>query len=86
MSNVVGPQASLPTHLVAPATPRHRAASAVAVAVLFALTSVFAYASPSRTFGWDNESFSSTSEAELVTLTNRAGRAPGSRRSRSTRR
>ena len=45
---------------------------AIAVAVLFAVTSVVAYASPSRAFGWDAGSFSSSSEAELVALTNRA--------------
>jgi uncharacterized protein YkwD len=45
---------------------------AIAVMVLFALTSVAAFATPSRAFGWDAGSFSSSSEAALVTLTNRA--------------
>jgi len=45
---------------------------AMAVAVTFAVTSVVAFASPSRAFGWDAGSFSSSSEAELVALTNRS--------------
>src|SRR3954453_12521167 len=45
---------------------------AVAVAALFAVTSIFAFATPARTFAWDAGSFSSSSEAELVTLTNRS--------------
>jgi uncharacterized protein YkwD len=49
----------------------------VAVAALFAVTSIFAFASPSRTFGWDNSSFSSASEADLVALTNRARASAG---------
>ena len=36
---------------------------ALAVALLFAITSVAAFAAPSRTFAWDADSFSSTSEA-----------------------
>jgi uncharacterized protein YkwD len=39
---------------------------------LFAVTSVVAFASPSRAFGWDPGSFSASSEADLVALTNRS--------------
>ncbi|MFL5648356.1 MAG: CAP domain-containing protein [Chloroflexota bacterium] len=45
---------------------------ALSVAVLFAVTSVVAYAAPSRAFGWDSGSFSSSSESTLITLTNRS--------------
>jgi len=72
MSLPVGPQASL--H--APLRHARRASSprrlAVAVAALFTVTSIFAFAAPSNTFGWDNSSFSASSESQLVTLTNRA--------------
>ena len=72
MSNLAEPKA----HFHAPVAAARGTASprrlAVAVAFLFTLTSIFAYASPSRTFGWDKESFSSSSEATLVSLTNRA--------------
>ncbi len=72
MSNLAGPPATLRTpRIVARGTASPRRL-AVAVASLFVLTSVFAYASPSRTFGWDAGSFSSSSEAALVSLTNRA--------------
>jgi uncharacterized protein YkwD len=72
MSTFAGPQATLRSPLAivrADPSPRRLA---VAVAFLFVLTSVFAYASPSRIFGWDAGSFSSSSESTLVTLTNRA--------------
>jgi uncharacterized protein YkwD len=72
MSYLVGPQASFRSPFdVARRTSSPRRL-AVAVAALFAITSIFAYASPSRTFGWDASSFSSSSEAQLVTLTNRS--------------
>ncbi|MFL5670863.1 MAG: CAP domain-containing protein [Chloroflexota bacterium] len=45
---------------------------AFSVAVLFAVTSIVAYAAPSRAFGWDSGSFSSSSESTLITLTNRS--------------
>jgi uncharacterized protein YkwD len=51
----------------------------VAVAVLFSLTSLATFAAPSRIFAWDADSFSSTSEAQLVTLTNRARASAGLR-------
>ena len=43
-----------------------------AVALLFTITSLATFAVPSRIFAWDPDTFSSTSEAQLVTLTNRA--------------
>jgi uncharacterized protein YkwD len=52
-----------------PVAPRRLA---LAVAALFTLTSVFAFATPASTFAWDPESFSSSSEAALVSLTNRS--------------
>ncbi|MFL5643035.1 MAG: CAP domain-containing protein [Chloroflexota bacterium] len=45
---------------------------ALSVAVLFAVTSIVAYAAPSRAFGWDSGSFSSSSESTLISLTNRS--------------
>ena len=77
MSFSVGPQASLRApveHARRTTSPRRLA---IAVAAMFAITSIFAFASPSRTFGWDNSSFSSSSEADLVTLTNRARASAG---------
>ncbi len=77
MSFAVDPQASLRAplgHARRGSSPRRLA---VAVAALFAITSIFAFATPSRTFGWDNSSFSSASEADLVTLTNRARASAG---------
>ena len=54
------------------ATTRRPARTALAVALLFAIASVFTFAAPSRTFAWDAESFSSSSAADLVSLTNRS--------------
>lgn len=51
----------------------------LAVAMLFSITSLAAFAAPSRIFAWDPDSFSSTSEAQLVTLTNRARASAGLR-------
>ena len=62
---------------IARAAPRRRAGSPSPSRPLFALTSIFAFASPSRTFGWDNSSFSSSSESQLVSLTNRARASAG---------
>ena len=45
---------------------------ALAVAVLFALTSGMTLARPTRSLAWDGNSFDSSSEAELIALTNRA--------------
>jgi uncharacterized protein YkwD len=45
---------------------------AMAVVLVFGISSVFALAAPSATFGWSSGSFSSSSESTLVTLTNRA--------------
>ena len=45
---------------------------ALAVALLFAVTSVATLAAPAATLAWDTNAFSSTSESQLVTLTNRA--------------
>jgi uncharacterized protein YkwD len=46
--------------------------TALAVALLLGISSVFTFAAPSGILAWDSGSFSSSSEAELVTLTNRA--------------
>ena len=46
--------------------------TALAVALLFGVSSVFTFAAPSATLAWDANSFSSSSEAELVALTNRS--------------
>ena len=43
----------------------------LAVALLFAITSFAAFAAPARIFAWEPDSFSPSSEAYLVTLTNR---------------
>ncbi len=51
----------------------------LAVAVLFAVTSLATFVAPSRIFAWDPDSFSSSSEAQLVTLTNRARASAGLR-------
>src|SRR6476646_10763412 len=45
---------------------------ALAVATLFAVTSVVTLAAPVATLAWDTNAYSSTSESDLVTLTNRA--------------
>lgn len=45
---------------------------ALAVVLLFAVASLATFAAPSRIFAWDPDSFSSSSESDLVTLTNRA--------------
>jgi uncharacterized protein YkwD len=44
----------------------------LAIALLFGLTSVITLAAPAATLAWDTNAFSSTSESQLVTLTNRA--------------
>jgi uncharacterized protein YkwD len=46
--------------------------TALAIALLFAASSVFTLVAPSETFAWDANSFSSSSASELVTLTNRS--------------
>ena len=45
---------------------------ALAVALLFASTSVATFVIPARTFAWDGGAFSADSAAELVALTNRS--------------
>jgi uncharacterized protein YkwD len=49
----------------------------LAIALLFAATSVIALAAPAATLAWDANTFSSTSESQLVTLTNRARASAG---------
>jgi len=56
---------------------RRPARTALAVALLFALGSVFTFAVPSQTLAWDAESFSSQSAADLVALTNRSRASAG---------
>ena len=53
--------------------------TALAVALLFGISSVFTLAAPSDTFAWDNNSFSSSSAAELVSRTNRSRASAGLR-------
>ena len=45
---------------------------AIAIVFVFGVSSVFALAQPSSAFGWDANSFSSSSASALVSLTNRA--------------
>ena len=47
------------------------------VVVLFAITSVFSLARPQAAFAWAEGSFSSTSEKDLIALTNRSRAAAG---------
>lgn len=49
------------------------------LAVAFAITTVGLFAAPRTTLAWDINSFSSTSEAQLVSLTNQARAAAGLR-------
>ena len=51
--------------------------SALAIGLLFLLTSVFTLAAPVATFGWSGGTFSSTSESDLVAMTNRARASAG---------
>src|SRR4051794_20939555 len=51
----------------------------LAVALLFAASTVIALAAPGATLAWDASAFSSTSESQLVTLTNRARASAGLR-------
>src|SRR5262245_23142490 len=52
--------------------PRRQRRLALGIAFLFAVTSVATLAAPGATLAWDTNAFSSTSESQLVTLTNRA--------------
>ncbi len=75
---------SFPTGSVAPrptqfarglaASPRR---TALAIVLLFGISSVFTFAVPSATFAWDTNSFSSSSAADLVALTNRSRASAG---------
>ena len=51
--------------------------TALAIALLFGISSVFTFAAPSETFAWDKNSFSSSSAADLVALTNRSRASAG---------
>jgi uncharacterized protein YkwD len=51
--------------------------TALAIALLFAVSSVFTFVAPSDTFAWDPDSFSSSSAADLVALTNRSRASAG---------
>ncbi|OGO54851.1 MAG: hypothetical protein A2Z32_10515 [Chloroflexi bacterium RBG_16_69_14] len=51
--------------------------TALAVGLLFGLTSVVTLAAPASTLAWDSETFSSASEADLVALTNRSRASAG---------
>ncbi|MEA2609401.1 MAG: hypothetical protein QOJ75_1644, partial [Chloroflexota bacterium] len=53
--------------------PRHASRrTALAIALLFGLTSVVTMAAPARSLAWDGASFDSSAESELISLTNRA--------------
>jgi len=56
------------------ASPRR---TALAIVLLFGISSVFTFAVPSATFAWDTNSFSSSSAADLVALTNRSRASAG---------
>ena len=58
------------------ASPRR---TALAIVLLFGASSVFTFATPSATFAWDTNSFSSSSAADLVALTNRSRASAGLR-------
>jgi uncharacterized protein YkwD len=59
-----------PGAIVAPQrTPRRMA---FAIAILFSLTSVATLAIPARSLAWDANAYDSSSEADLIALTNRA--------------
>lgn len=51
--------------------------TALSVGLLFGLSSVFSLAAPAGILAWDKETFSSASEADLVTLTNRSRASAG---------
>ncbi len=51
--------------------------TALAIALLFGISSVFTFAAPSETFAWGANSFSSSSAADLVALTNRSRASAG---------
>jgi uncharacterized protein YkwD len=53
--------------------------TALAIALLFGLTSVATLAAPPRTLAWDGNAFDSSSEADLIALTNRARASAGLR-------
>ena len=53
--------------------------TAMAIVLLFGITSVFTLVAPAETFAWDKNSFSSSSAADLVALTNRSRASAGLR-------
>ena len=57
----------------------HAGRLALAVALLVSLVSVVTFAAPARTFAWDAGSFSASSEADLIALTNRSRASAGLR-------
>ena len=64
--------------LAASPAPRHASRrTALAIALLFGLTSAATLAAPVRSLAWDGNSFDSSSEAELIALTNRARASAG---------
>jgi uncharacterized protein YkwD len=64
-----GPSGLVHALLATVSSPRRMA---MAVVFVFGVSSIFALAAPSTTFGWDTGTFSSSSASTLVTLTNRA--------------
>jgi len=76
MSFSTGPVVPRPTRFTRglAASPRR---TALAIVLLFGISSVFTFAAPSATFAWDANSFSSSSAADLVALTNRSRASAG---------
>jgi uncharacterized protein YkwD len=76
MSSPTGSLVRRPTRFVRglAASPRR---TALAIVLLFGISSVFTFAAPSATFAWDTNSFSSSSAADLVALTNRSRASAG---------
>ena len=69
----------LPARPARIAGPRDSRRLATFVAIAFVLTSIGVLAAPRPTLAWDVNSFSSASEAKLVSLTNQARAAAGLR-------
>jgi uncharacterized protein YkwD len=63
-----------------PATPPRRQRRLVlGIALVFAITSAATLAAPAATLAWDTNAFNSTSESQLVSLTNRSRASAGLR-------
>ena len=69
---------SRPTHSQA-TSPRRQRRLALGIALVFAVTSAATLAAPAATLAWDTNAFNSTSESQLVSLTNRSRASAGLR-------